>query len=409
MSMILITGTPGSGKSLFAVSKILELQKLHPDRPIYADIEGLQIDGVERSPEDWRETPENSIIFYDEAQQHERFRSGTSANKDEIVQKLQVHRHTGHDIFFITQSPRFLNAFVMDLIGEHYHLHRPYGAKLASVYYWRGAQKQPNSEAAKERSENNFQFVYPKEVFQLYKSATAHHVKFKIPTKILGTFAAAGLVALMVGYLVFKPETQSFFTGKPMQEHQGIQKEMEQQGKDSAKIALENKVKLCQEQFQWTEGQCRTHFDKEYKAKYDKDLKDKTGNDMETVAAAYKASNPFDYSYDVAPAPTVHRFFSGCMKTKMGRLIAYDQQGSIIHDADPQLCSRTMNGDRPFNPYKQEQQLVAYEFKSDAKPEAEQQVENPDVRVEQFEVGHVHSKYFSDSARRFSDNNSGAN
>ena len=66
--MILITGTPGSGKSLFAVAKILELQKQFPDRELFADIEGLQIDGVERSPEDWRETPENSIIFYDEAQ-----------------------------------------------------------------------------------------------------------------------------------------------------------------------------------------------------------------------------------------------------------------------------------------------------------------------------------------------------
>ena len=119
MSMILITGTPGSGKSLFAVAKILELQKQFPERQIFADIEGLQIDGVERSPEDWRETPDNSIIFYDEAQQHERFRSGTSANRDEIVQKLQVHRHTGHDIYFITQSPRFLNSFVTDLIGEH--------------------------------------------------------------------------------------------------------------------------------------------------------------------------------------------------------------------------------------------------------------------------------------------------
>ena len=30
-------------------------------------------------------------------------------------------------------------------------------------------------------------------------------------------------------YLVYKPETQSFFTGKPVQEKQGIQKELEQQ------------------------------------------------------------------------------------------------------------------------------------------------------------------------------------
>lgn len=384
MSMILITGTPGSGKSLFAVAKILELQKQFPDRQIFADIEGLQIDGVERSPEDWRETPENSIIFYDEAQQHERFRSGTSANKDDIVQKLQVHRHTGHDIYFITQSPRFLNSFVTDLIGEHYHLHRPYGAKLASVYYWRGAQKQPNSEAAKERSENNFQFVYPKDVFKLYKSATAHHVKFKIPTKIVGIFAIALGMLGFVLYLVYKPETQSFFTGKPVQEKQGIQKELEQKQVSE----FDKKVKLCQEQFKWTKQQCLEAYDPKGLQQKNAELEQKTGNNLEVITASYKISDPYDYSYDVAPAPTVHRVFSGCMRTKNGSLVAYDQQGSIIHDADKQLCNRTMNGDRPFNPYKQPEQVASYQFSS-AQPQLqpEQQIQNPEVKSEQIPLG----------------------
>lgn len=399
MSMILITGTPGSGKSLFAVSKILELQKQYPDRPIYADIEGLQIDGVERSPNDWRETPDNSIIFYDEAQQHERFRSGTSANKDEIVQKLQVHRHTGHDIYFITQSPRFLNAFVLDLIGEHYHLHRPYGAKLASVYYWRGAQKQPNSEAAKERSENNFQFVYPKDVFKLYKSATAHHVKFKIPTKILGTFVAALFVGAMVLYLVFKPETQSFFTGKPVQENQGIQADLEK-NKAQQLSDIDKKVLACQEQFKWTKEQCRSHFDKDYKADYDAKMQAKTDNSIAAVTASYNINNPYDYSYNEPPVPTLHRIFSGCMRSKNGRLVAYDQQGSIIHDADAQLCKRTMSGDRPFNPYKQPEQAAPYQFASDFKPEEQKTIENPQVKIDTVQFGEPKSKYM-DSANRF--------
>ncbi|EPB5184291.1 zonular occludens toxin domain-containing protein, partial [Acinetobacter baumannii] len=206
--IILVTGTPGSGKSLFVVSKILELQKQFPERQIFADIEGLQIDGVEKSPEDWRTTPENSIVIYDEAQQHERFRSGTSANKDEVVQKLQVHRHTGHDIWFITQSPRFLNAFVLDLVGEHYHLHRPYGAKLASVYYWRSVRKQPQSLSSRELAENEFLFKYPKNLFSYYKSATAHHVKLKLPKKLGWVLLG---IACLVGYGInafLKPSTQ---------------------------------------------------------------------------------------------------------------------------------------------------------------------------------------------------------
>jgi zona occludens toxin len=400
MSMILITGTPGSGKTLFAVSKILELQKSHPDRQIFADIEGLKIPNVECSPEDWRDTPDNSIIFYDEAQQHERFRSGTSANKDEIVQKLQVHRHTGHDIYFITQSPRFLNAFVLDLIGEHYHLHRPYGAKLASVYYWRGAQKQPNSEAAKERSENNFNFVYPKEVFELYKSATAHHVKFKIPTKIWATFAMAVFVACMVGWLVFKPETQSFFTGKPVQENKGVQHDLEQNQKAHELSATELKVQKCIEQKQFTEDQCKDLNDPEYSAQRHKALEEKTGNHIDKIVETYKASNPFDYSYDSPPAPTQFRVFSGCMKNSRGHLVAYDQQGAIIHEINADVCNRVMKGDRPFNPYKQPHQPAPYQFASDFKPEEQKPIENPQVKIDTVQFGEPKSKYM-DSANRY--------
>ena len=62
--IILITGTPGSGKTLFAVSKILAWAKENK-REIFADIDGLSIDGIEKSPEDWRETPDGSIVVYD--------------------------------------------------------------------------------------------------------------------------------------------------------------------------------------------------------------------------------------------------------------------------------------------------------------------------------------------------------
>lgn len=77
----LITGTPGSGKTLFAVTKILEyvkqnqklLEQGKEPRMIYANIDGLNIDGVEPAPVDWRDTPDGSVIFYDEIQQLEPF------------------------------------------------------------------------------------------------------------------------------------------------------------------------------------------------------------------------------------------------------------------------------------------------------------------------------------------------
>lgn len=39
-------------------------------------------------------------------------------------------------------------------------------------------------------------------------------------------------------------------------------------------------------------------------------------------------------------------------------------QGTILHDAPKDLCKRVMKGDRPFNPYKQPEQAVNYEYAS---------------------------------------------
>ena len=71
--LTLITGVPGSGKSLRAV---YELKKaLDAGRPCYSDIEGLNMPGVLPAPDDWRTTPEGSFIVYDEAQKRPQFAS----------------------------------------------------------------------------------------------------------------------------------------------------------------------------------------------------------------------------------------------------------------------------------------------------------------------------------------------
>ncbi len=194
MSMILITGTPGSGKTLYAVSKIVKW--LSEGRKVYADIDGLTIEGVEKSPEDWRTTPEGSVIVYDEAQQKDIFKKARSTlSENKIVSDFEIHRHSGHDIVFITQSPIFLHTHIRELIGEHFHLHRPYGAKLANIYFWRMCQNNPNTKTAKAQVETTSLFNYDKKLFNYYKSATIHTHKLRIPPKlimiILGCIIAA--------------------------------------------------------------------------------------------------------------------------------------------------------------------------------------------------------------------------
>jgi len=187
----LITGTPGSGKTLYAVSLIMEYHKANQalldrgeePRQIYADIDGLNIEGVEPAPDDWRDTPDGSIIFYDEIQQRDAFKKAKGDN--DIVNALQIHRHTGHDIYGITQFPILLHANFNAIVGIHWHLHRGWGLKAATVYQWAYCVTAPNTPSNKSLAENSFRFNYPKDLFNYYKSATVHTHKARVPKKFL--------------------------------------------------------------------------------------------------------------------------------------------------------------------------------------------------------------------------------
>lgn len=359
--IVLVTGTPGSGKTLFVVSKILELQKQYPDRKIYSDIEGLQIDGVEQSPDDWRTTPDNSIVIYDEAQQHERFRAGTQANKDEIVQKLQVHRHTGHDIWFITQSPRFLNAFVLDLVGEHYHLHRPYGAKLASVYYWRSVRKQPQSLASRELAENEFLFKYPKELFDVYKSATQHNVKLKIPKKLWLIVAA---IVVMLGFvikMIYSDGSQKMLNGTLGTGTQNTELEVKKETSNSAltvnpasDFSSSDLNIECRKGVNVEKPECVAWFDSISKNGV-------SINPQQQASAqyiTYDANDPYNVDLSNVPLQVVeYPRLTGCAKKPTGEVVGIDQQGNIMPNLNKSACQKWLNGERLFDYTKQQTQV----------------------------------------------------
>lgn len=204
--LYLITGTPGSGKSLFAVSKILEyveenkklLEQGKEPRMIYADIEGLNISGVEPAPDDWRDTPDGSVIFYDEVQQRKEFKKSKFDNS--ICDDLQIHRHTGHDIYGITQFPVLLHPNFRAVVGMHYHLHRGWGLSSATVFTWAYCVDAPNAPSNKKIAEGSFRFNYPKECYDYYTSATQHTHKARVPKK----FFLIIFAILFFGYLAYK-------------------------------------------------------------------------------------------------------------------------------------------------------------------------------------------------------------
>jgi len=178
----LITGVPGSGKSLYSIRLIHDWIK--EGRPVYADIDGLKIDGVLPSPDDWRQTPEGSVVIYDECQKIFPSNGKAGVAEDDRMRAMETHRHTGHDLVFITQAPTFIHHHIRKLTGKHIHCYRAMGLQGCTLFKWDGVCDNPNGYHERKEADSE-RWTYPKELFQYYKSATVHTHKFKMPKKLI--------------------------------------------------------------------------------------------------------------------------------------------------------------------------------------------------------------------------------
>lgn len=174
-------------------------------------VAGLMVRPVETllflsdAPDDWRDTPEGSLVVYDEAQQAHLYPSNAQRGPvtDERLTAMETHRHTGHDLVFITQAPTFVHHHIRKLVGLHVHLYRSRGLQAASKYEWSHVCDSPNDRKEQQRAD----FVlwkFPKEHFAFYTSAVMHTHKFRMPKKIgvLLFFVVLGLGA--VGFNLYK-------------------------------------------------------------------------------------------------------------------------------------------------------------------------------------------------------------
>lgn len=201
----LITAVPGSGKTLSAIAMIIE--GLEAGRPVFTNINGLVKDKfpnnslLQEAPDDWRDTPEGSLVIYDEAQQAHLYPSNAQRGKveDERLTAMETHRHSGHDLVFITQAPTFVHHHIRKLVGEHIHLYRGRGVGGAMRYEWSHTCDSPNDRKEQERATGVF-WKFPKEHFAYYTSAVMHTHKFKIPYKIVAIFSVVALILSFVGY-----------------------------------------------------------------------------------------------------------------------------------------------------------------------------------------------------------------
>ncbi|MDD4972589.1 MAG: zonular occludens toxin domain-containing protein [Paludibacter sp.] len=194
----LITGTPGSGKTLSIVDQLSKVK----DRPIfYFGIPELKLPWQQvKDPKNYHlDLPDGSIFVLDECQQHFPVR----APKDAVPPALafiETHRHHGIDIYFITQHPNLLDHHARRLVGQHTHLQRNFGFKFAIKYTNNKLFEIDNYHELQACEKTKYS--YPTNVYDLYKSAEIHTVKARYPKKLLLLIPLVLIVVLCIGYMV---------------------------------------------------------------------------------------------------------------------------------------------------------------------------------------------------------------
>jgi len=185
----IITGVPGSGKTLYSIEKLLlplvgtsvkgkdeHGNPVEIPRTIYTNINGLQIEhelidgGDNQGLRDWHKWAKpGAVIVFDEFQKAWPPRANGSKVPDD-VQALDTHRHMGVDFVLITQSVMNVDRHVHALCGRHLHVRRIANMPFAVVYEWDHCSKSLmfSKSLAKQA------WRYDRKVFKLYKSAELH-------------------------------------------------------------------------------------------------------------------------------------------------------------------------------------------------------------------------------------------
>lgn len=223
----LITGVPGSGKTLYAVSTLV--QTLMAEKVKGKDgtetARRLCVDGIKDLAiphEMMAERPEfegmgpvkgavvevpdgqglwnwfewckpGDIILVDEVQRFWRPRGMGTKPPPEIAM-LETHRHLGVDFIIITQNPMLIDQNVRRLVGRHQNIRRLLGMARAIVYDWDSCA----ADVTRTKTATSTLWNYPKNAYKLYTSSVLHlKQKQKIPL-----WLAVPVLAVVAGLFV---------------------------------------------------------------------------------------------------------------------------------------------------------------------------------------------------------------
>ena len=337
----LITGVPGSGKTLMAVSDLAKkVDKEWAGRKIFVHgIPDLTIptepipDG--HSIQDmhvWLKWPENngSIILIDEAQNIFPPRSAGSKTP-EIVEWLHVHRHSGVDIILISQMPGRIDKQVRDLVGAHYHIHKtPLGVRMR--YFWDYCENNPKSGMKNARPEV---YKFDKKAFGLYKSAEIH-TKVKTPkSRVLWVIPLALVVFGVTSYMGYSLLSGLGSSEKDDSENSSVSSFVDVKSDDLKKSVKDKSAVAGQE----IGGQIAPSQNKNLTEDM---LKPKIEGMVESKPLYDQVRQVKQFEYPVA---CISGGKSGCS--------CYSSQGTVIKEIDKKTCNDYVKNGMPFNPYKE--------------------------------------------------------
>lgn len=214
MPINLVTGQPRNGKTLWTLWHVRDRANrekrtvyynlgLYEEGPLLGEPKLVKIPGwvhLEKC-EDWPSLPPKSIVVIDEAQRPFRPRVSGKA-VPEHVEKLETHGHKGFDLYFITQHPGLIEGNVLRLVQTHRHVKRLWGAQAATVHEWEDVNKNPDQSRTGSVSTT---WRYPKDVYEVYESATDHTIKVRPPARLFILILFFLAAPALIGYAIFRP------------------------------------------------------------------------------------------------------------------------------------------------------------------------------------------------------------
>lgn len=351
----LTTGGIGAGKTYLNVKLADEAHKKGQYTKIYSNIRGhVELtDYVYDLPDDWRECENGSLVIIDELQFNEKFSKHFSSRRDKEVVDITMIRHDGIDMWLITQSTKFMNSDIRELVNEHFYIEVT-GKKTSKCYCFAQAQTSI-SKAVKKQAHDEFSYTLEQKYFDMYKSTKdgvkptrTHHINMKLIGFVVG---ALFTLALIFGLLTYLGKSNKKNIDEMTKTNDSTQpantKSAADQLKEQAALAG-----LTPEQY----------ADLMNPEKRNAELQAKNDVRLDTIAIKYNPNRPYDVdTSNMQYQATSKPVFSGCIK-KGKKYVAYTQQGTILHDVDPSDCRRLIeDGDRPFNYFQQpviQQQVV---------------------------------------------------